>query len=130
MSNGTGTGDDYDGLFSSVDLGPGPGLGLSALVPPLPLSPAPAPATDDDWSTDPVPVKLEKIRAAFLNAKTAREVTGMASVMAIGDWLDLVIKLSPKQVDVKALQITAVRIELPPTIDGIDGDVIDVEMPH
>ena len=57
-------------------------------------------ASDDDWRNDPVPVKLEKIRAAFLNAKRPGEVMAMAGTMAMAEWLELVIKLSPKNVQV------------------------------
>ena len=55
---------------------------------------------DIEWQNDPVPVKLEKIRAAFLNSRTAGEVMAAGSTMQIGDWLELVVKLSPKNIQV------------------------------
>ena len=66
---------------------------------------APAPAlslveNEEEWKNDPVPVKLEKIRAAFLNSKTVSEVLAAGSMMMIGDWLELVVKLSPKNVQI------------------------------
>lgn len=119
---------DYISLFDSastdLDKDGGP---VSLAVPPPPL--APALDGDANWQNDPVPVKLEKIRAAVLNARSAAEVTARAALIPIADWLDLVVKLSPKQIDVKSMQITAIRVELPPASDGADGDVIDVEMP-
>lgn len=54
-----------------------------------------------DWKDDPVPVKLEKIRAAFLNGKSASEVLVAASMMPIGDWIELVTKLAPKNIQVQ-----------------------------
>lgn len=84
---------------------------------------------DLDWQNDPVSVKLEKIKAAFLNSKTATEVQAAASGMVIGDWLEMVVKLS-KQADVGPVQITAIRIELPPAQAGsASGPIIDVEIP-
>lgn len=83
-------------------------------------------AEDIDWQNDPVSVKLEKIRGVFLNAKTASEVSVAASMMQIGDWLEYVGKLS-KQVDTAPVQITAIRIELPPRED-YSGDVVEVEL--
>lgn len=58
-------------------------------------------AEDAEWQNDPVPVKLDKIRAAFLNGKTAQEVQDAASLMAIGDWLELVAKIAPKNVQIQ-----------------------------
>jgi len=62
-----------------------------------------APATgdaEDGWMDDPISTKLEKIRAVFLNAKSPMEVFAQASVMRIGDWLEMVVKLSPKDIKV------------------------------
>ena len=84
----------------------------------------PASVEDENWQTDPVSGKLEKIRAAFLNSKTASEVKAAASTMPVGDWLDLVTKMA-KQVDTAPVQITAIRIELPPRND-YEGDIIEV----
>ena len=57
--------------------------------------------SDLDWQDDPVPLKLEKIRAAFLNGKTAAEVENAAAMMLVGDWLELIAKISPKNVQVQ-----------------------------
>jgi hypothetical protein len=57
--------------------------------------------SDDEWQNDPIPVKLDKIRAAVLNSKTASEVRLHAGLMQIGDWLEMVVKLSPKQMQVQ-----------------------------
>ena len=59
------------------------------------------PAKDSaEWDNDAVPMKLEKIRAAFLNSKTAAEVTAAAGNMPVAMWLECVIKLMPKNVQV------------------------------
>lgn len=57
--------------------------------------------TEDDWQADPVPVKLEKIRAAFLNSKTVTDIRMASTTMPIGDWLEMVVKLSPKNIQVQ-----------------------------
>lgn len=54
----------------------------------------------ESWQDDPVSVKLDKIRAIFLNAKTPTEVYAEASLLPIGDWLEMVVKLSPKNVQI------------------------------
>ena len=54
-----------------------------------------------EWFNDPVPTKLEKIRAAFLNSKTAAEVAAAAGNMPVGMWLECVIKLMPKDIKVQ-----------------------------
>ena len=84
----------------------------------------PAVIDDENWQTDPVSGKLEKIRAVFLNSKTASEVKAAASTMPVGDWLDLVTKIT-KQVEIAPVQITAIRIELPPRIE-YEGDIVEV----
>ena len=63
-------------------------------------TPAPVNVAEEDWTNDPVPTKLDKIRAAFLNSKTAAEVQTAAWLMPIGDWLEMVVKLSPKNVQI------------------------------
>lgn len=55
---------------------------------------------EEDWARDPIPGKLDKIRALFLNSKTPTEVYAAASMMPIGDWLEMVVKLSPKNVQI------------------------------
>ena len=57
-------------------------------------------AGDVDWQDDPVPIKLEKIRSVLLNSKTADEIATEASMMPVGMWLDLVVKLMPKNIQV------------------------------
>jgi hypothetical protein len=52
------------------------------------------------WASDPLPAKLDKIRAVFLNAKSPTEVYAEASLMPVGDWLEMVVKMSPKDVKV------------------------------
>ena len=76
---------------------------LPASAPPEegPPTPVSAEKGDGSWLNDPVPVKLEKIRAAFLDAKTPQEVTLQASIMPLGDWLDMVVRLSPKNIQVQ-----------------------------
>lgn len=64
-------------------------------------SETPAVAGDANWQDDPVPTKIEKIRAAFLNGKTASEVEAAAGNMLVGDWLELVAKISPKNIQVQ-----------------------------
>lgn len=63
-------------------------------------TPARVNAVEEDWTDDPIPTKLDKIRAAFLNSKTAAEVQTAAWLMPIGDWLEMVVKLSPKNVQI------------------------------
>jgi hypothetical protein len=89
-------------------------------------TPAVGKATEG-WLEDPVSVKLEKIRAVFLNAKTPTEVYAEAAVMPVGDWLDMVGKLT-KQTPDAPVRITAIRIELPPR-DYQMGEVVEVEVP-
>jgi len=56
--------------------------------------------TEDDWQEDALPGKLDKIRAAFLNGKTASQVKEQAALMPMDEWLGLVAKLAPKQVQI------------------------------
>ena len=82
------------------DLGSLPPRDLAkAEGPPVPALPA---DESEDWQGDPLPLKLEKIRASFLNAKTAFDVKTAALRMPIGDWLELVVKLSPKNIQLQA----------------------------
>lgn len=80
--------------------------GPSADIPELVLEPVQSPQGDetsdpDDWRTDPVAVKLEKIRSVFLNSKTPFEVRAAAASMPIGLWLEQVVRLMPKDVKVQ-----------------------------
>ena len=59
-----------------------------------------ASSPSDGWLDDPASVKLDKIRAVFLNAKTPADVQMEAALMSVGDWLEMVVKLSPKDVKV------------------------------
>ena len=79
------------------------------------------------WTDDPVSVKLDKIRAVFLNAKTPTEVYAEASLMPVGDWLEMAGKLT-KQTPEAPVKITAIRIELPPR-DYQMGEVVEIEVP-
>ena len=81
-----------------------------------------------EWVEDPVTGKWEKIRSAFYNGKSAREVWTAAKTMPMPMWLDLAQRMAPKQVDVRSVQITAIRVELPP-LSGFGDGVIDVEWP-
>jgi hypothetical protein len=81
----------------------------------------------ESWIDDPVSVKLEKIRAVFLNAKTPTEVYAEAAIMPVGDWLEMVGKLT-KQTPDAPVRITAIRIELPPR-DYQMGEVVEIEVP-
>jgi len=82
------------------DLGSLPPRDLAKVEgPPVPALTA---ADEEDWQSDPLSLKLEKIRASFLNAKTAAEVKMSASMMPLGDWLELVVKLSPKNIQLQA----------------------------
>lgn len=90
-------------------------------------APAAAATGEEDWQDDPVPVKLDKIRATFLNGKTAGEVSVASATMRIEDWLEIVTKIS-KQTDAAPVKITAIRIELPPR-DAFSADVVEVELP-
>lgn len=94
--------DDFNAILASTD------VSLPALSPPSGMverkngnGGAPAGQNDDsEWQNDPVPAKLDKIRAAFLNAKTPAEVYSQAALLPIGDWLEMVVKLSPKDVKI------------------------------
>ena len=95
--------DDFDSILSCTDVA----LAAESLEPTVPSNgngsngaSALAAATDEDWQNDPIPVKLDKIRAAFLNAKSPTEVQAAAWLMPIGDWLEMVVKLSPKNVQI------------------------------
>ena len=61
-------------------------------------TPAAADKSAEGWLDDPASVKLDKIRAVFLNAKTPTEIYNEASLMPVGDWLEMVVKLSPQDV--------------------------------
>ncbi len=85
-----------------------------------------------DWQDDPVGQKWDKIRSAFLNAKSPEDLYLDGSGMSTREWLDYAIKLAPKQVEAGPVQITAIRIELPSrnALDQLGaGDVIEVEVP-
>lgn len=75
-------------------------------LPELPKDDTEAPSlptvTDADWQNDPVPVKMEKIRAALMNAKTAFDVEDQARRLPVADWIELVAKLAPKNIQVQA----------------------------
>jgi hypothetical protein len=100
----------------------------------LSLLPGPPPPTktgelsDEDWQEDPVPRKWDKIRAAFLNGKTAEEVQAVSRAMPVRSWLELACKMTQKQIDMPPLQINVVRVELPPQEHG-EARVVDVELP-
>ena len=103
---------DKEGLISLLqDCGP---------LAPLPEQVAPTvrePSELDeerDWQEDPVTGKWNKIRSEFMNGKTADEVRAMAESMSGLTWLEMCTKMAPKQVEVNTMQITAIRIELPP----------------
>ena len=87
------------------------------------------PSKLDNWSDDSVPGKWEKIKSTFYDGKTAAEVWSAAKTMPMGMWLDLAQRMAPKQVDVRSVQITAIRVELPPLSGFGDGEIIDVELP-
>lgn len=123
--------DDFIGLLSSDD------EDLPSFSKPMgPQPPAIRQATtEDDWQDDPVSTKLEKIRAAFLNGKTAAQVAGEAALMPMGDWLELVVKLSPKNVQVSgAVSFKHMLEELGPIdkeqyrLSGPIGEVIEAEV--
>jgi hypothetical protein len=69
------------------------------------------------------------VKSAFFKAKPIEDVKTFASLMPFRDWLDYAIKLMPKQLDVRSVQITTVQVELPPGLGFSDGEVIDVELP-
>lgn len=109
------------------------GLDLPTIIPEKKAPAVPpkksAPSEERDWQEDPVPAKWDKIRSAFYNAKTADEVEMEASTMPVQSWLELGSRMAPKQIDVNTVQITAIRVELPP-VDGADDNIIDVEVPR
>jgi len=72
-----------------------------ATVPDFDLVDAAEEPSGDSWKDDTVPTKLEKIRAVFLNSKTAAEVRAAAGNMPVGMWLECVIKLMPKDIKVQ-----------------------------
>lgn len=94
--------DDFDLILGSEDVQlpplsssvPSNGNGSGSGAPDLAVT------EEDDWRNDPIPAKLDKIRAAFLNAKSPTEVHTAAWLMPIGDWLEMVVKLSPKNVQI------------------------------
>ena len=63
-------------------------------------TPAGGDKSAEGWLDDPASVKLDKIRAVFLNAKTPADVQMEAALMPVCDWLEMVVKLSPKDVKV------------------------------
>ena len=87
-----------------------------------------------DWQDDTVGQKWDKIRTAFLNAKTPADIYLDASGMQTREWLDWAVKMAPKQPETAAVQITAIRIELPSrnTLDQLgvgSAQVVEVEVP-
>ena len=82
-----------------------------------------------DWTDDPVGVKWNKIRSAVMDSKSVEEVVADVQAMGTREWLDWVVRMAPKQVEVQSMNITSVRIELPPLAGMDSGDVIDIEVP-
>ena len=97
--------------------------------PPRIVKPSNGNGDDLDWSDDLVGGKWNKIRSAVMNSKSVEEVTADVQDMSVREWLDWVVRMAPKQVEVQSMNITAVRIELPPRDGFGDGDVIEVEVP-
>ena len=54
----------------------------------------------DDWQNASVPEKYDKIQAVVMNSKSAEEVATEVRGMSVPVWLDLVIKMAPKNVKV------------------------------
>lgn len=84
---------------------------------------------DEEWVGDPTGTAWEKVRRAFLSGKKAFSIKAYASNMTEAAWLDMALRMAPKQVEVSQLQITAVRIELPPAEGMADGSIIEVDIP-
>lgn len=114
----------------ALPTGPSPGSELA-------LRPAaPANLTERleqlDWQDDTVGQKWDKIRTAFLNAKTPADIYLDASAMQTREWLDWAVKMAPKQPETAAVQITSIRIELPSrnALDQLGaGQVVEIEVP-
>ena len=106
-------GDDFISLLSSEESS----LPASALAEFEEAGP-PAPGGNEngeDWKNDPLPLKLDKIRATVLNAKTPSEVHAAAATMPVGDWFELVVKMSPKNIQVDgAISFTHMLAEMAP----------------
>lgn len=120
--------DDPEGLIALLE---GDGE-LPALVEPFPpLMPVERkiPVELQPWASDPVGKKWDKIREAFYNAKTPEDVFIEAEGMSLREWLEWACKMAPKQPDVAAMQITTIRVELPPTTGLSGGNVVEVQMP-
>ena len=83
---------------------------------------------EEEWAGNPIPAAWNKIRSAFLQGRTAFDIKAFSKSISDGAWLELALKMAPKQIEVNSLQITTVRIELPPKTP-IDVDIIDIEVP-
>lgn len=57
---------------------------------------------DDRWTDDPVSVKWDKIRRVFLNAKDPVELHVDAAAMSTTQWLEMALRMAPKDVRVTA----------------------------
>lgn len=123
---------DQEGMIKFLsELNPSlPALSLPKLQS-LPPAAKPSNGNGDelDWTDDPVGVKWNKIRSTVMNAKSVEEVVADVEAMGTREWLDWVVRMAPKQVEVQSMNITSVRIELPPLAGMDSGDVIDVEVP-
>jgi len=82
---------------------------------------------DDEWKDDNTAGKFDKIRRVFMNGRTAQDVLLHAQTMSDRDWMDTVVRLAPKQIDVNTVQITSIKVELPPGY--ADDNVVEIELP-
>jgi len=54
-----------------------------------------------DWQDSPTGEKWDRIRSAFMNGKTAAEVVAEATNLSVPAWLDICVKMAPKNVTVQ-----------------------------
>lgn len=99
---------DQEGLISLLrDCTPLPPI--KQVASPTPRSVQPRPTAemglqtvgDDDWQEAPVGEKWDRIRAAWMNGKTAAEVISEAECMSVPAWLEICVKMAPKNVTVQ-----------------------------
>lgn len=57
--------------------------------------------TDADWQVLPTAEKWDKIRSAWMNGKTAEEIAVTAQEISVLAWLDVCVKMAPKDVKVQ-----------------------------
>lgn len=103
--------DDEEGMAKKI-----PSVESLPPLPPQPIAPpancikAQVPALNKESVSS-----LEDIRSIWLSARSPQEIAVQAATMPFGVWMDYVIKMTPKQVDIKGqIDMRAAFVNLGP----------------